>query len=161
MIEITGIPGAFHCYALLHQILMDIEQTTTGKDLLELVFQQLVHTGSTGDDHRPDIHVIQGVRDPMKEHTMRDIETLITHFLGVSWGPVIEPGEGFSSIESSKGAFGFYLISDGGTTSYRTRARTPSFAHMQMLRTLSRGLMIPDLMAILGAMDFVLADIDR
>ena len=45
--------------------------------------------------------------------------------------------------------------------SYRTRIRTPSFAHMQMLPRLARGRMIPDLFAILGAMDFVLADVDR
>ncbi len=98
---------------------------------------------------------------PRKERTMQDIETLITHFLGVSWGPVIPAGEAFCGIEASKGATGYYLVSDGGTMSYRTRIRTPSFAHMQMLPLLARGLMIPDLMAILGAMDFVLADVDR
>lgn len=98
---------------------------------------------------------------PMKEHTMRDIETLITHFLGVSWGPVVPPGEATVITEASKGANSYYLTSDGGTMSYRTRIRTPSFAHMQMLPTLTRGLMIPDLMAVLGAMDFVLADVDR
>ncbi len=98
---------------------------------------------------------------PMKKQTMLDIETLITHFLGVSWGPVIPPGEALCNVEGAKGANGYYLVSDGNTTSYRTRIRTPSFAHMQMLPELSRGLMIPDLMAILGAMDFVLADIDR
>jgi len=43
----------------------------------------------------------------------------------------------------------------------RFTIRTPSFAHMQMLPLLARGRMIPDLLAILGAMDFVLADVDR
>jgi NADH-quinone oxidoreductase subunit C/D len=98
---------------------------------------------------------------PPKERTMHDIETLITHFLGVSWGPVIPPGEAFVGIEASKGNNGYYLISDGSTMSYRTRIRTPSFAHMQMLPLISRGFTVPDLLAILGAMDFVLADIDR
>ncbi len=92
---------------------------------------------------------------------MHDIETLITHFLGVSWGPVIPPGEALGAIEATKGNNGYYLVSDGSTTSYRTRIRTPSFAHMQMLARLARGRMIPDLFAILGAMDFVLADVDR
>ncbi|MBV9302547.1 MAG: NADH-quinone oxidoreductase subunit C/D [Acidobacteriaceae bacterium] len=98
---------------------------------------------------------------PPKARTMHDIETLIDHFLGVSWGPVVPAGEAFAAIEATKGNNGYYLVSDGGNGSYRTRIRTPSFAHMQMLPLLVRGLMIPDLLAILGSLDFVLADIDR
>ena len=98
---------------------------------------------------------------PRKERTMHDIETLITHFLGVSWGPVIPAGEAFVGIEATKGNNGYYLISDGSIHSYRTRIRTPSFPHIQMVPLLSRGLMVPDLLAILGAVDFVMADVDR
>ena len=98
---------------------------------------------------------------PIKERTMHDIETLITHFLSVSWGPVIPPGEALIGIEATKGNNGYYLISDGSTMPYRVRIRTPSFPHMQILPLLSRGLMIPDLMAILGSLDYVLADVDR
>ena len=98
---------------------------------------------------------------PIKDRTMQDIETLINHFLGVSWGPVIPPGEAAFGIESAKGNASYYLISDGGTGSYRTRIRTPSFAHMQTVPNIARGLTIPDLIAILGSIDFVLADIDR
>jgi NADH-quinone oxidoreductase subunit C/D len=98
---------------------------------------------------------------PVKARTMHDIETLITHFLSVSWGPVIPPGEALGAIEGTKGNNGYYLVSDGSTVSYRTRIRTPSFPHMQMLPLICRGVMVPDLIAILGVMDFVLADIDR
>jgi len=98
---------------------------------------------------------------PVKERTMHDIETLITHFLGVSWGPVIPPGEALGAIEAAKGNNGYYLVSDGSTDSYRTRIRTPSFAHIQTLPLLSRGLTISDLVLILGSLDFVLADVDR
>ena len=98
---------------------------------------------------------------PLKERTMRDIETLITHFLSVSWGPVIPAGEAFVGVEGAKGNNGYYLISDGSTNAYRARIRAPSFTHMQMLPLISRGFTVPDLLAILGAMDFVLADIDR
>lgn len=98
---------------------------------------------------------------PPKPRTMHDIETLINHFLGVSWGPIIPPGEALGAIEATKGNNGYYLTSDGSNGSYRTRIRAPSFAHMQMLPLLCRGLMIPDLLAILGSLDYVLADIDR
>ena len=98
---------------------------------------------------------------PLKEGTMEDIETLIHHFLAVSWGPVIPAGEAFAGIEATKGSNGYYLVSDGDVRSYRTRIRAPSFPHMQMVPLISRGLMVPDLLAILGSIDFVLADVDR
>jgi NADH-quinone oxidoreductase subunit C/D len=153
-------------------------------------YQQLdfdIPTGKTGDcydravvhveEMRQSLRIIQQCVDnmpggpcnaehplttpPPKARTMHDIETLIDHFLSVSWGPVIPPGEALGVIEATKGNNGYYLISDGGNGSYRTRIRTPSFAHMQMLPRLCRGLMIPDLLAILGSVDYVLADIDR
>jgi NADH-quinone oxidoreductase subunit C/D len=98
---------------------------------------------------------------PLKEHTLQHIETLITHFLNVSWGPVLPPGESFVGIEATKGANGYYLVSDGGTMPYRVRIRTPSFPHLQMIPMICRGLLVPDLIAILGSIDFVMADVDR
>lgn len=98
---------------------------------------------------------------PIKDRTMHDIETLIHHFLNVSWGPVIPPGESHFNIEGTKGAYGYYVISDGGPIPYRLRIRTASFPHLQVLPLISRGLMIADLIAILGSIDFVMADVDR
>lgn len=98
---------------------------------------------------------------PPKENTLQDIETLIHHFLNVSWGPAIPAGEASFPIEATKGINNYHLISDGGTTSYRTRIRTPSFAALQQIPLISRGLMIPDLIAIIASIDFVMADVDR
>jgi len=98
---------------------------------------------------------------PLKDNTMHDIETLINHFLGVSWGPVIPSGESFVGVEASKGHNGYYLVSDGSTASYRTRIRAPSFPHMQMLPYITQGYTVADLLTILGSVDYVLADVDR
>jgi NADH-quinone oxidoreductase subunit C/D len=98
---------------------------------------------------------------PPKARTLHDIETLIDHFLNVSWGPVIPAGEACVTVEATKGLNGYYLTSDGGTMSYRTRIRTPSFPHLQMIPQMCRGLMIADLIAILASIDFVMADVDR
>ena len=98
---------------------------------------------------------------PIRERTMEDIETLITHFLGVTWGPVIPAGEAMIPIEATKGSNGYYLVSDGSSSAYRLRIRTPSFPHIQMLPMVCKGYTIPDLLSILGALDLVLADLDR
>jgi NADH-quinone oxidoreductase subunit C/D len=98
---------------------------------------------------------------PRRAETMKDIETLIHHFIGVSWGFAIPAGEAHAGIEAPKGNNGYYVVADGGTMPYRLRIRTPSFPHMQVLPLLARDGMIADLLAVLGSLDYVLADIDR
>ena len=98
---------------------------------------------------------------PPKERTLQDIETLIHHFLNMSWGTVIPAGEASFPIEATKGINNYHVVSDGGTMSYRTRIRTPSFPALQQIPLISRGLMIPDLIAIIASIDFVMADVDR
>ncbi|NRA52601.1 MAG: NADH-quinone oxidoreductase subunit C/D [Gammaproteobacteria bacterium] len=90
-----------------------------------------------------------------------DIETLIQHFLNVSWGAIMPVGETTFAVEATKGINSYTLISDGASSSYRTRIRTPSFAHLQMIPLLAKGVMIADLIAIIASIDFVMADVDR
>ncbi|MBS9404660.1 NADH-quinone oxidoreductase subunit C/D [Halomonas sp. TRM85114] len=98
---------------------------------------------------------------PPRERMLEHIETLITHFLQVSWGPVLPPDESLAMIEATKGINSYYLTSDGSTMSYRTRIRTPSFPHLQQIPAVMRGGFVPDLIAHLGSIDFVMADVDR
>ncbi|XAJ81013.1 NADH-quinone oxidoreductase subunit C/D [Buchnera aphidicola (Aphis aurantii)] len=98
---------------------------------------------------------------PPKESVLRDIDSMITHFLQVSWGPVMPVNESFQMIEATKGINSYYLISDGGTMSYRTRIRTPSFPHLQQIPSVIRGSLISDLIVYLGSIDFVMSDVDR
>ncbi len=98
---------------------------------------------------------------PNKDRTLQDIETLIHHFTSVSWGPVMPAGEASFMIEATKGLNSYYLTSDKSTMSYRTRIRTPSFAHLQQIPAVVNGSMISDLIAHLASIDFVMADVDR
>jgi NADH (or F420H2) dehydrogenase, subunit C len=98
---------------------------------------------------------------PPKERSLQHIETLITHFLQVSWGPIMPAAESFQMIEATKGVNSYYLTSDGSTMSYRTRIRTPSFAHLQQIPSVIRGSMVSDLIVYLGSIDFVMSDVDR
>ncbi len=98
---------------------------------------------------------------PPKERALQHIETLINHFLQVSWGPIMPANESFQMIEATKGSNSYYLTSDGSTMSYRTRIRTPSFAHLQQIPSVIRGSLVSDLIVYLGSIDFVMSDVDR
>jgi len=56
---------------------------------------------------------------------------------------------------------GFYLISDGQETPYRLKVRTGSFTAMSIIEKLSHGVMIADLVAIIGSLDVVAPEVDR
>ncbi len=69
---------------------------------------------------------------PPKERTLQHIETMINHFLQVFMGPCYALRMNHSRWwKPLKGINSYYLTSDGSTMSYRTRIRTPSFAHLQ------------------------------
>ncbi|EYD52077.1 NADH-quinone oxidoreductase subunit C/D [Acinetobacter baumannii 25493_4] len=98
---------------------------------------------------------------PPKDKTLQDIETLITHFLSVSWGPVMPAGEASFMTEVVKGASTYYLTSDKATMSYRTRIRTPTFTNLQQIPSVINGSLVSDLIIYLATIDVVMADVDR
>ena len=109
------------------------------------------------------VATIRWPRRRSRSARMHDIETLIHHFLSVSWGPVIPPGEALRARSRRPRATTATTWSATAAPCPTARGSArPSFPHMQMLPAAScRGLMVPDLIAILGSMDFVLADVDR
>ncbi len=72
-----------------------------------------------------------------------------------------EAGEYYQAIEGGRGEFGIYLVSDGKDKPYRVKLRTPCFSNLSLLSEVSKGLTMPDMVAILGSLDLVIPDIDR
>jgi NADH-quinone oxidoreductase subunit D len=70
-------------------------------------------------------------------------------------------GEWYSRVETARGEFGVYIISEGGTTPYRIKFRSPGFSNLSALDHMAKGHKIGDLVAIMGTLDLVIPDIDR
>jgi NADH-quinone oxidoreductase subunit D len=73
----------------------------------------------------------------------------------------VPPGEVYIRGEGPRGEMGYYLISRGDREPYRLKIRTGSFSNVSVLSYLLDGVYIPDIVAILGSLDFVVGDIDR
>lgn len=70
-------------------------------------------------------------------------------------------GEAYGAVESPRGEMGFYLVSDGSWRPYRLKIHAPSFANLQVIPHVAPGLLVADLVALLGSLDPVLGDVDR
>ncbi|WP_212828178.1 NADH-quinone oxidoreductase subunit D [Catellatospora sp. TT07R-123] len=70
-------------------------------------------------------------------------------------------GHTYAWTENPLGVNGYYLVSRGDKTPWRMKLRTASYANVQALSTLLPGTLVPDLIAILGSMFFVVGDIDK
>jgi NADH-quinone oxidoreductase subunit D len=76
----------------------------------------------------------------------------------------LKPAEGleaYSRIESARGDMQYYVVAGGGENAYRCKVRTGSFTAMGIIDTLSRGLMVADLVALIASFDVVAPEIDR
>ena len=70
-------------------------------------------------------------------------------------------GEFYTRVETARGEFGVYIVSEGGTTPYRIKFRSPGFSNLSALEHMAKGSKIGDLMATMGTLDLVIPDIDR
>lgn len=70
-------------------------------------------------------------------------------------------GEFYTRVETARGELGVYIVSEGGTTPYRIKFRSPGFSNLSVLDKIARGGKIGDLIAMMGTLDLVIPDIDR
>ncbi len=70
-------------------------------------------------------------------------------------------GEFYSRVETARGELGVYIVSEGGTTPYRIKFRSPGFSNLSALDHMARGHLLGDLVAMMGTLDLVIPDIDR
>jgi NADH-quinone oxidoreductase subunit D len=70
-------------------------------------------------------------------------------------------GEYYFAVESARGHFGMYIVSDGTDIPVKLKLRTPSFSNLSSAPDLLRDTMIADTIAIVGGVDVVMPEIDR
>lgn len=70
-------------------------------------------------------------------------------------------GDFYTRVETARGELGVYIVSEGGTTPYRIKFRSPGFSNLSALDHMVRGSKIGDLVATMGTLDLVIPDIDR
>ena len=98
---------------------------------------------------------------PKRAEMKQSMEALIHHFKLYTEGFHVPAGEVYVATESPKGEFGVYLVSDGTNKPYRCKIRPTAFSHLQAMDFMTKGHMLPDATAILGAIDIVFGECDR
>ena len=126
------------------------------RESLKIVEQALdkLPMGPTRSDNRKFV-------PPPRSELGTSMEALIHHFKLWTDGFDAPKASIYSAVESPRGELGVFLEGDGGPKPYRIHMRTPSFENVGVLPELTKGVMIADLIAIIGSIDFVLGDIDR
>ena len=100
---------------------------------------------------------------PAKSQVYQTIEGTITHFELVMWnrGFAVPHDEVYGAQETANGELGFYVVGDGTNIAYRARTRPPSFIHFSLFPELIRGHTLSDVVAVLGSLNIIAAELDR
>ncbi|MCE7975062.1 MAG: NADH-quinone oxidoreductase subunit D [Leptolyngbya sp. PLA1] len=100
---------------------------------------------------------------PNKKDVYGSIEGLIQHFELImsnrGWKPPV--AECYGANETANGELGYYIVSDGSARSWRVRVRPPSFINYAMIAKMTEGHLVSDIVAIVGSINVVAAELDR
>ena len=98
---------------------------------------------------------------PPRHELHTSMESLIHHFKLVTEGFRVPPGQVYHPIESPRGEFGCYLVSDGGPKPWRAHFRAPSFVSLQSTAMMSVNRYVGDMIVVVGSLDGVMGEADR
>jgi NADH-quinone oxidoreductase subunit D len=98
---------------------------------------------------------------PPRHELHTSMESLIHHFKIVTEGYRVPEGEVYVAVESPRGEFGCYLVSDGGPKPWRVKFRAPSFVALEATATCVHDSLVADMIAIVGSLDTVMGEVDR
>jgi NADH-quinone oxidoreductase subunit D len=122
-----------------------------------------IPTQQTGDCFARSLVRMEEMRQSVRivEQAVKDIPD--GAFIAPKVPKRIRPAEGeyHFSVESARGNFGIYIVSDGSDIPFRLKLRTPSFANMAAMPDVMKGTLLSDAVAILGSIDIVVPEIDR
>ncbi len=110
-----------------------------------------------------DVGVGERTALPTKQQVYQTIEGTITHFelMMANRGFTVPHEESYAAVESPNGELGFYLVGDGRDVAYRARCRPPSFIHFALFPHLITGHTLSDVVAVLGSLNIIAAELDR
>ncbi|MDX1682905.1 MAG: NADH-quinone oxidoreductase subunit D, partial [Phycisphaeraceae bacterium] len=103
------------------------------------------------------------VTKPDKSAVYGSIEGLIQHFELLMWnrGWEVPVAEVYGAQETANGELGFYVVSDGGPKPWRAKCRPPSFINYSVFSKLMEGHQLADIVAVLGSLNIIAAELDR
>lgn len=130
----------------------DIYSTVTFDEVLETGGDSLARYTVRMAEMRQSLHILEQLIDNIPEGDFQAKTKAVLK---------LPKGEFYTRVETARGEFGVYIISEGGLTPYRIKFRSPGFANLSALNHMAKGQKIGDLIAIMGTLDLVIPDIDR
>lgn len=146
------VPVAKHgdCYA---RYLVRMEEMRQSVKIVKQCIEKMPEGPHTIENHK--------ISPPKREEMKSSMEALIHHFKLYTEGYHVPAGEVYAAVEAPKGEFGIFMVADGTNRPYRCKIRAPSYMFLQATDLMTKGHMLADAVAVVGAMDLVFGEVDR
>lgn len=138
------------CY---DRYLVRVEEMRQSIRIIEQCLNKMPPGEIKTDDHK--------IVPPKRSEMKNSMEALIHHFKLFTEGYSVPAGATYTAVEAPKGEFGVYLVSDGTSKPYRCKIKAPGFAHLSCFQEFGKGLMLADIVALIGTIDVVFGEVDR